>query len=288
MPAWLMIALGLPTFGLAFAVAFVVLTYLGALRLTGGKFGWPGFRYFWHEALCTMFTQWIWPYGWFLGSGFGGRPAAGGGRPIVVVHGWTQNRTNFVWLARFLRRKGLGPFFGFNYNSYHAAEKSAKALGTFVERVRAHTGADKVDLICHSFGGLVARVYVDMLEGHRHVRQVVTLGSPHRGVAHANPSWGPSVRDMHAEIGIARKLAALPLAPGVGYTSIYSAHDNIVFPGSVSCLGERGTDIGVAEFGHFGILFCTEVADHVCRALTTEASEATQRAQSPTASLSPA
>ena len=45
MPAWLMIALGLPTFGLAFAVAFVVLTYLGALRLTGGKFGWPGFRY---------------------------------------------------------------------------------------------------------------------------------------------------------------------------------------------------------------------------------------------------
>jgi triacylglycerol lipase len=285
---WLFLTLAFLALAFGFAAAFVVMTYLNARRFTGGKFGWPGLRWFWHETLCTSFTQWLLPWGWFFGSGFGQRSAGRGGRPIIVVHGWTQNRTNFVWLSRFLRKRGLGPFFGFNYISFFPIEKSARELAVFVERVRAHTGAEKVDLICHSLGGLVARTYVDMMDGHQHVRRVVTLGTPHRGVAYANPRWGPSVRDMHAETGFVVKLAAVPLPDGVGYTSIYSAHDNIVFPDTASCLGERGTDIGVVQFGHFGILFCTEVAEHVARVLVAEGSEAAARAERSGASLSPA
>jgi triacylglycerol lipase len=126
-----------------------------------------------------------------------------------------------------------------------------------------------------------------MMEGHSHVRRVVTLGTPHRGIAHANPRLGPSVRDMHAKGSFVVKLAGLPLPAGVGYTSIYSSHDNIVFPGAASCLGERGTDINVTAFGHFGILFCTEVAEHVSQALAAEASASSLGTES-SASLSPA
>jgi triacylglycerol esterase/lipase EstA (alpha/beta hydrolase family) len=284
---WAFLTFAFLTLAVGLSAAFVVMTYLSALRFTGGKFGWPGWRWFWHETLSTSFTQWLLPWGWFVGSGFGRRTAAGG-RPIIVIHGWTQNRTNFVWLTRFLRRRGLGPFFGFNYFSFNPIEKSARELAAFVDRVRAHTGADQVDLLCHSLGGLVARTYVDMIDGHRHVRRVVTLGTPHRGIGYANPRLGASVRDMCARTGFVVKLGSVPLPAGVGYTSIYSAHDNIVYPGTASCLGERGTDIAVAQFGHFGILFCTEVAEHVARTLVAESTETTARAERSGATLSPA
>ena len=54
------------------------------------------------------------------------------GRPIILIHGFTQNRTNFVWLARVLRRWGLGPFFGFDYFSFDRVEESARELQRFV------------------------------------------------------------------------------------------------------------------------------------------------------------
>jgi pimeloyl-ACP methyl ester carboxylesterase len=268
--SWITWVFALIALGVVFAAAFVASTYVQARRITQGSFGWPTLRCYLHETLCTYVTQWLLPVGWFVGEGFGRRAAKPAGRPVVLIHGWTQNRTNFVWLMRFLRRKGLGPFFGFNYFSFQPIETSAKSLSAFIDRVVAHTGTQEIDLVCHSLGGLVARTYVDLMGGHRYVQRVVTLGTPHCGVSYANPRLGPSVRDMHAETGFVVQLGLAPLPPNVSYLSIYSTHDNIVYPGSASCLGKRGTDIMVKGFGHFGILFCEEVAEHVHRALAAQ------------------
>jgi triacylglycerol esterase/lipase EstA (alpha/beta hydrolase family) len=268
---WIILVVVLLVVGAFGAGAFVASTYLRARAITKGSYAWPSLRCYLHETLCTYVTQSLWPMGWFVGEGFGRRGAAPAGRPIVLIHGWTQNRTNFFWLARFLRKRGMGPFFGFNYFSLQPIETSAKALAVFVERVVAHTGAKEVDLICHSLGGLVARTYVDLMGGHRYVQRVVTLGTPHCGISYADARFGPGVRDMHSETGFVVQLGNAPLPDGVRYLSIYSTHDNIVYPGSASCLGSRGTDIMVSGFGHFGILFCEEVAAHVHRALTDNA-----------------
>src|SRR5688572_15489861 len=126
--SWIALLVALIALGAFFAGAFVGSTYLRARSITKGSFGWPSFRYYAHETLCTYLTQSLWPIGWFVGDGFGRRGTGSTGRPIVLIHGWTQNRTNFVWLARFLRKKGMGPFFGFNYFSLQPIETSAKAL----------------------------------------------------------------------------------------------------------------------------------------------------------------
>src|SRR5262249_11740291 len=145
-------------------------------------------------------------------------------RPIILVHGYTQNRTNFLWLGRRLRRLGHGPFFAFDYQSFGPIEASARSLGELVEKVVESTGAERVDLVCHSLGGLVARAYVDLQGGHRRVGRVITLGTPHRGLAHANPRAGASVRDMQPCTGFIAKLDAAAVPPNVSYLSIYSAH----------------------------------------------------------------
>jgi triacylglycerol esterase/lipase EstA (alpha/beta hydrolase family) len=268
--SWISWVIALVALGVVCAAAFVASTYVQARRITKGSYAWPTLRCYFHETVCTYVTQGLLPIGWFVGEGFGRSGAGAAGRPVVLIHGWTQNRANFVWLTRFLKRRGVGPFFGFNYFSFQPIETSAKSLSVFIDRVVAHTGSQEIDLVCHSLGGLVARTYVDMMGGHRYVKRVVTLGTPHCGVSYANPRLGPSVRDMHAETGFVVRLGLAPLPSSVSYLSIYSTHDNIVYPGSASCLGKRGTDIMVSGFGHFGILFCDEVAEHVHRALAAK------------------
>jgi len=262
--------------GIGAAFAFVVSTYVVALLLTRGGFGWPGLSYFLRETLWVCITQSLLPFGWVSRARVDGGASSSRGkgrRPIVLVHGYTQNRTNFVWLERHLGRRGLGPFFGFDYQSFARIESSAHELSAFVSRVLAATGAPEVDLVCHSLGGLVARTYVDLLGGGGSVRRIVTLGTPHRGIAHAVLAVGASVRDMHPPTGfIARLDGAAPSA--VEIHSIFSTHDNIVFPSSASTLGARGTDVVVRQHGHFGILFSEEVAEHVTRALGEEVAAA--------------
>lgn len=59
-------------------------------------------------------------------------------------------------------------------------------LASYVDAVLAATGADRVDLIGHSQGGLVARYFVKELGGAAVVDSLISLGAPHYGTALAN------------------------------------------------------------------------------------------------------
>ena len=54
-----------------------------------------------------------------------------------------------------------------------------------VERIVAETGFERIHIIGHSLGGLIARYYVTRLGGDARVHTLVTLGTPHDG--HATP-----------------------------------------------------------------------------------------------------
>ena len=64
--------------------------------------------------------------------------------------------------------------------------QNAAILGEYIANVRKLTGAQKVDLLAHSMGGLISRYYIDRLMGENEVAQLIMLGSPMAGTDCAN------------------------------------------------------------------------------------------------------
>lgn len=78
-------------------------------------------------------------------------------------------------------------FFPFAYDWRRDNRVSARRLKAFAEEKlhawRRISGAEdaRLILIAHSMGGLIARYYVECLEGWKTLRRLVTLGTPHLG-----------------------------------------------------------------------------------------------------------
>jgi pimeloyl-ACP methyl ester carboxylesterase len=104
------------------------------------------------------------------------------GTPILLVHGMVDNRSIFTLLRRGLLRRGFGRVMTLNYSPLTGDVRAAAAdLAERVEQLVADTGYERVHVIGHSLGGLIARYYVQRLGGHERVHTLVTLGTPHGG-----------------------------------------------------------------------------------------------------------
>lgn len=120
--------------------------------------------------------------------------------PVVLLHGFIDNRSVFVLLRRSLARHGWHHLESLNYSPLTCdIRTAAELLGRHIEEICARTGQREVDIVGHSLGGLIARYYVQRLGGDRRVRTLVTLGTPHGGTAVA-PLAGahPIVRQMRS------------------------------------------------------------------------------------------
>jgi triacylglycerol lipase len=214
------------------------------------------------EIAWAALTQPLLPLYYFVGR----RMAPGAGTPVVLVHGYTQNRVDFLRIARECRRAGVGPVYGFNYPWFATIHGNAERLARFVEGVRAETGAAQVDLVAHSLGGLVAMEYLAG-PGRDFVRRIVTIASPHAGVVWQGPipAAGGSAMRAGGPFMVERAGRQVP----VPCLSIYSTHDNVVHPPRTSELAHRGArDRAVDHVGHLAILFDAEVAREVVEFLS--------------------
>lgn len=243
--------------GLGGTLLYVGGSFLLMRSYTDARPAWVSLREALREGLWVILSQPLLPLGYLLGRRMGGR----GDQPIVLIHGYGQNRYAFLWLARALRRAGLGPIYGFNYPFFSDISASAARLGRFIEAVIAETGRPRVDLVCHSLGSLVGVEYLAG-EGSARVRRCVTIAGPHGGVAWRGPIFGacgPQLRSGGEFLkGRAERLLGVPCL------SIYSTHDNIVHPPRTSSLVSRGgRDVAVDHLGHLSILFDRGVANHI-------------------------
>ena len=147
-------------------------------------------------------------------------------------------------------------------------EHFAGQLAARIDAVRAATGAERVTLIAHSMGGLVARAYLRRF-GAARVAQLITIGTPHHGSMLAWTFAGRCLAQMRPGSRWLAEINRTETAPApVPITSIWSRHDSMVAPQASAELA-CARNIALAGIGHNALLKSRDVMDEVARAIAT-------------------
>lgn|GEM_PF-517091 len=155
------------------------------------------------------------------------------GTPIILVHGLVDNRSIFTLLRRSLRRRGFGRVITLNYSPFTQDVRSvAERLAQVVEQTCAETGYEKVHVVGHSLGGLVARWYVQKLGGDARVHTVCTLGTPHSGTVAAYLLPTRVVRQLRPGSDLTAALAHPAPELQTRFVAFWSDLDQMVVPAS--------------------------------------------------------
>jgi hypothetical protein len=160
-------------------------------------------------------------------------PTEGRARPpVVLLHGFVDNRSVFVPLRRSLVRHGWCHLVSLNFSPLTCdIRTAAELLGGHIEEVCARTGHRQVDIVGHSLGGLIARYYVQRLGGDTRIRTLVTLGTPHEGttaVPLANAH--PVVRQMRPGSAVIEELRLPAPDCRTRFVSFWSDLDQVMTP----------------------------------------------------------
>ncbi|MCF6746130.1 alpha/beta fold hydrolase [Blastococcus sp. KM273128] len=151
--------------------------------------------------------------------------------PVLLVHGLVDNRSVFAVMRRSLRRRGFAAVCSWNYSPLLTdVARGAADLGEHIERICEQTGHDRVHVVGHSLGGLIARYHVQRQGGDRRVDSLVTLGTPHRGSVLAHLAPTPLIRQLRPGSPVLEELEQP--APGcrTRVTALYSDLDQMVLP----------------------------------------------------------
>jgi triacylglycerol lipase len=121
----------------------------------------------------------IWAVRGLAGGGIAEQSDPG---PVLVVPGYGGDTEALEPLVAELRREGREPFvLEPTEGGTGDLREQARALASLADRAMERSGADSVDVVGYSAGGVVARLYVRDEGGASVVRRVLTLGSPHHG-----------------------------------------------------------------------------------------------------------
>lgn len=197
------------------------------------------------------------------------RPTDEHPRPVILVHG-TWGNAYSVWsgLAPVLKDDGYcvftpnigesdistkGGLRSENPGLFATKDIAASSveLATYVDAVREATGADTVDLVGHSQGGLLIRHWLKYNDGATQARNVVTLGATNHGttmnglgtldrqIGAAGVDLDPALDYVIGEAGV-QQIYGSPLltelnadgdtVPGIDYTVIASRYDEVSTP----------------------------------------------------------
>jgi triacylglycerol esterase/lipase EstA (alpha/beta hydrolase family) len=197
---------------------------------------------------------------------FSCKPSAAHPRPVILVHGtFADMSDSWQALSPLLRNNGYCVF-ALNYGSYAGSgllgidatgdiPTSAGQLSAFVDRVLTATKATQVDLVGHSQGGMMPRWYLRFLGGAAKVHALIGLAPSNHGTTldglftlasdlGAGAFVGvlcPACEQQEAGSPFMQKLnAGSETVPGVQYTNIESANDEVVTPYTSAFLSGPG------------------------------------------------
>jgi len=208
---------------------------------------------------------------------------------VLLLHGFFQTRNIWEVMEKRLRHNNYGVFslnlggllWRFNTRSI---EYQAQWLAEKIERITTKHKIKKIHIIGHSMGGLIAKKYIQEYGGEKHVRSLITLGTPHHGTPTAligvflmgGGVLSRSPMQMLPRSKVIRSLHTEQFPAAVALTSIFSKGD-VICPWWCSVLRPDPTEkhihnIKIKGIGHSELTSSSKVF-HIIREQLAQSSQ---------------
>lgn len=194
------------------------------------------------------------------------------GTPTLLLHGLADNHSIFALLRRGLLRRGFSRVFAMNYSVRTKDVRTAAAqLAEEVEAIVEETGYERIHIVAHSLGGVIARYYVTRLGGDERVHTLVTLGSPHSGtlLAHLVPT--ALTRQLRPGSPFLQELNQPSPGCRTRCIAFWSDTDEAIVPAINASLEQEGvetTNIRLRGVGHLSLPILPSVVHRIATSLT--------------------
>ena len=180
--------------------------------------------------------------------------------PILLVHGMLHNRATFAWIVQKLALSGWRNFRELNLmTTFHSIPRMAEQVAEAVATLKKRYAVDQVDIIAHSMGGIIARYFIQLMDGDGDVRHLITLGTPHGGTKLSRLSILSNIRELSPDSAIIRRLNSGPPPRFTQGLAISGELDVMVRPRS-NAWWKGVRNVHLSKVGHAGLLFSGRVA----------------------------
>ena len=120
--------------------------------------------------------------------------------PVLLIHGYVEDAAIWKKWEELLKKDGI-QFFTITFKDSDdkcgSAEQHAKELEKRVQDIKQQSGAQKINIVGHSKGGLDARVFLDITDT-KDVANLIMIGTPNAGspAAETNNACAPAIFDL--------------------------------------------------------------------------------------------
>jgi pimeloyl-ACP methyl ester carboxylesterase len=185
--------------------------------------------------------------------------------PVLLVPGWRDIAAELEPIRKRLLAEGWPSqrVSGVTFEDPTGSnERNALQVADAVDALRMRTGAERIDIVAHSMGGLAVREYMRSEGEQVAVRRVVFLGTPHRGTLTAALAWGDGGREMVPGSDFLDRLNAAAMGDSVEVLAVRTPVDLNVIPSSSAMLpGARNVEICCPS--HHGLLTDKQSLDEI-------------------------
>lgn len=189
--------------------------------------------------------------------------------PVVFVPASNHPDRGWDLLRRHLERAGFRDVGLLAETGRGDIPHRANRLAHQVDTLLALTGAEQVHVVGHNVGGLVARYYLQLLGGDRHMTTLVTIATPHHGTELTPVGLGAAAAQLRAGSPILRHLDESVRPVRARCINYFSDDDVFVRPAASGMLTDprlRAVNVLVPEHRQLSLALPTVV----CRSAAHE------------------